>query len=133
MIELIYLLFILSIASYYDIRYMKTPNYFWLISMIISIPFIIRDFIQQNIYYTYLWCFSLALVILMSYFLFSYTEFGGSDAKSLIFISILAPIMVFLVSLLACLFAFFFLLIRHKKTVIPFIPFLLVSFLILQI
>lgn len=157
MIVSLYVIIILFVASYYDIRYKRTPHHFWVLPFILSVPMIGIMFFFYGIWYICFWCFVLAITISVSYLLFSFTQFGGADAKSLVLISLLTPtfpvainssftefsvliyqpllILPLLVLCLASLIGFCFVLpvfiVNHKEVLLPTIPFILISYLLI--
>jgi len=96
-IEVLFVITVLFVASYYDIKYKKTPHYFWGFSLLLSIPIIIVMFFFYGIWYICFWVIVLVITVSLVYFLYLLNNkfipkgFGGSDVKCLIFISILTP------------------------------------------
>lgn len=153
----LYVIVILLVASYYDIMYKKTPHHFWKFSIVFSVPAIAAMFFLYGTWYICFWCIVLLITVALSCFLFSFTEFGGADAKCLIFISLLTPtfpsiigssftyfslllyqpllFLPLLVIGIASLIGFCFVLpafiVTRKKVILPFIPFLLISYVLI--
>lgn len=156
-LEVLYVITVLIVASYYDIKYKKTPHYFWKSSIIFSVPIIAAMFFFYGTWYICFWCIVLFITVALSCLLFSFTEFGGADAKCLIFISLLTPtfpsilessfisfslllyqpllFLPILVIGIASLIGFCFVLpafiVTRKKVILPFIPFLLTSYVLI--
>jgi len=146
MIKIAFIMVILAIASYYDLKTREVPNRLWKYALLLSLPFIIYDFYSYGRYSIIEWIISILYAAIVLLILYSIHKIEAADSKAIMFISILIPsytqhiscIKLFfpfslIVLLLASIIGFVFVVIVDKRKEIPFIVFITISFICLSV
>lgn len=88
---LVFSLFILLYACYWDIKQRTVSNVIWGVMLLIGVPFVLYRVLSDGAPYAMRVAWSLGVTSVICYLFFRFRLIGGADAKALICIAIVFP------------------------------------------